>query len=119
VSPDSVELADDSPARAKSRPSPARPRDLPAMTVTPFERNKLFAAHRDPIMSRCKRPRGLENALLVLQVTLEAGKFVRVALTSGPDSARQAAARCIHKYLREQVEVPKSMSGRATFAYAF
>ena len=42
-----------------------------------------------------------------------------VELTSGPDSERQAAAKCIHKYLRAQVEVPKSMSGRATFAYAF
>jgi len=119
VAPDSVEVAGGAPARAKARPSPARPRDLPAMTVTPFERNKLFAAHREAITSRCKRPRGLENALLVLQVTLEAGQFVRVELTSGPDSARQATARCIHKYLRAQVEVPKSMSGRATFAYAF
>ncbi len=107
--------------RAKARPSSPRPRerDLPDMTVTPFERNKLFAAHRDPIATRCKRPRGLENALLVVQVTIEAGQFVKVDLTSGPDSARQAAARCIHKYLRAQVQAPKSVTGRASFAYAF
>ena len=110
-----------SATRAKTRPSSPRPRerDLPAMTVTPFERNKLFAPYRDAITARCKRPRDLENALLVLQVTIEAAQFVRVVLTSGPDSARQAAARCIHKYLRAQVQLPKSMAGRASFAYAF
>lgn len=89
------------------------------MTVTPFERNKLFAAHRDAIASRCKRPRGLENALLVLQITIEAAQFARVELTSGPDRDRRDATRCIQKYLRAQVQVPKSLSGRATFAYAF
>ena len=106
-------------ANWKRAPSRVRARGLAPMTITPFERNKLFAAHRDAITSRCKRPRGLEHALLVLRVTIEAAQFVRVELTSGPDRDRRDAARCIHKYLRAQVQVPKSMSGQATFVYTF
>ena len=89
------------------------------MTVSPGERQKLFAAHSDAITARCKQRRSLENALVVLQITIEAARIVRAVLNGDPDRDREAAARCIDKYLRTKVAVPKSMSGRATFFYAF
>jgi len=110
-------------ARAAARPSaPAKTkeRDLPVMAISPYDRQKLFVAHRDAISARCKG-RSQDNALIVLQITIEAGEIVRAVLNSGTDrdAKREAAARCIQKYLKSQVDVPRSMSGRATFFYAF
>lgn len=107
-------------ARAQVRaPSAARARDLPAMNVTPYERRALFAPHRDAVTARCKRPLGLENALIVLEITIASAQIVRAEMSGEGDADRKAAARCIRKYVRGEVSVPKTLSGRATFSYAF
>jgi len=108
-----------SAVRPRSARAPVPARELPPMTVTAGERQALFAGHRDAIASRCKRGRGLENALLVLEVTIEAARIVGADLRGDQDKPRQAAARCIEKYLRSQVKLPRSLSGRASFSYAF
>ena len=108
-----------SAVRPRSARAPVPARELPPMTVTAGERQALFAGHRDAIASRCKRGRGLENALLVLEVTIEAARIVGADLRGDQDKPRQVAARCIEKYLRGQVKLPRSLSGRASFSYAF
>ena len=108
-------------ASAKSTPGgrPPPPPPPPPMNLTAADRQQLFGGYRESISRQCKRPHGLDSALVVLQITIEQARIVRAALDGRQDRARQTAARCIEKYLRAQVKVPSRFSGRATFSYAF
>jgi hypothetical protein len=89
------------------------------MPDPPTEPEHLFRPHRDAITKQCKKPRGLDNALIVVRVTLGETRVARAEANSSEDSARQAAASCIENYLRTRVKVPANYTGARDFSYAF
>jgi serine/threonine-protein kinase len=110
------------PTPTPTAPSPTPPAGasgLPTLKLSPAERRELLAPHAVAIEAKCKRPNKLEHALLALQITMEGTRIVKTTLVGDQGAAREAAAKCIGKYLAAQIKLPRPLVGSSTFSYTF
>jgi hypothetical protein len=110
-SPADKSPADSNPASKEEPP--------PAMPDPPTEPEHLFRPHRYAIAKQCKKPHGLDSALIVLRITIDDAWSMRAEAISAEEGARQTAANCIKEYIRTKVKVPKTYTGAKNFSYAF